>query len=335
MQSFERLPDMRLDRSITLNLVGPIRCLIGASNSGASNVTRRRQIPILMYHSISDESEPGVHPYYRTNTSPSRFREQIQFLAENGYRTLDLTDAVNRLKSQSQKTVDRPHASDVNQLAPAIHDVVITFDDGFESFYTEAFPVLRDFGFSATVFLPTGLIRNDNRRAVEKGKDSSANRASPGRLSAYNLKNPFLTWNQVTMLHKAGTRFGSHSVNHPRLVELGWADIEFEVIKSKLEIEQRLSESVTTFAYPFAFPQNETAFVNRFKALLEQAGYKCNVTTEIGCAETGQDPYRLKRLPVNSCDDLRLFRSKLEGGYNWLGMPQKVLKSLKRLRERS
>jgi hypothetical protein len=50
----------------------------------------------------------------------------------------------------------------------------------------------------------------------------------------------------------------------------------------------------------------------------------------------GDDPYRLKRLPVNSLDDPALFQAKLEGGYDWLAFPQAVIKHVKnRLRPRS
>jgi hypothetical protein len=43
----------------------------------------------------------------------------------------------------------------------------------------------------------------------------------------------------------------------------------------------------------------------------------------------GDDPYRLKRLPVNSLDDPELFRAKLEGGYDWMAVSQATIKSLK------
>jgi len=98
---------------------------------------------------------------------------------------------------------------------------------------------------------------------------------------------------------------------------------------SKLEIEARLGEAITTFAYPFAFPQNDRTFVQTFKNLLAETGYTCCATTELGRARSGDDPYRLKRLPINSFDDPALFRAKLEGSYDWLALPQSLIKRLK------
>ncbi len=66
--------------------------------------------------------------------------------------------------------------------------------------------------------------------------------------------------------------------------------------------------------------------------LLVQAGYACCVTTELGRVRIGDDPYRLKRLPVNTLDDEALLRAKLEGGYDWLGFPQHLIKMVKKWR---
>ena len=80
----------------------------------------------------------------------------------------------------------------------AARAVVITFDDGFRDFYTAAFPVMQEHQFTATVFLPTAFIGEDRRSF--KGAEC-------------------LTWEEVRRLRRAGVQFGSHTVNHPRLVE--------------------------------------------------------------------------------------------------------------------
>src|SRR5689334_1258885 len=72
---------MRFDRGLTLYC---FRTLGGAA----------RQVPVLMYHSVSDDAEAGVAEYYRVATSPRRFAEQMQWLAEAGYRGVSLEEAL-------------------------------------------------------------------------------------------------------------------------------------------------------------------------------------------------------------------------------------------------
>lgn len=277
---------MRLDRFLTLKLIHPLRRVAGADS--------RPRVPILMYHSISSDLEPAVAPYYKTNTSPAIFRHHISFLVEQGYRSVDLPLVVERLRQQ----LPLPEKS-----------VVITFDDGFRNFYTEAFPVLRKHEFTATVFLPTGFIQTPRR----------------------SFKNQeCLTWDEVRELRKGGIQFGSHTVTHPRLLDLAWTEIQHELRASKSELEQQIGEPISSFAHPYAFPQADNDYVRGFREVLEESGYSCCVTTRLGRVKTGDDPFNLKRLPANTLDDLPFFGAKLNGDYDWLAVPQRGFKKFKR-----
>jgi peptidoglycan/xylan/chitin deacetylase (PgdA/CDA1 family) len=263
---------LRADALATLYLFHPLR-KASACTSG---------VPILMYHSISDSAEETKHPYYQTVTTPAAFARQMQFLHRNGYSTVKVSEV-----ARWARTPGRGHKQ----------PVAITFDDGFRDFHRHAFPILSQYGFSATVYLPTAYI--DEAAREFKGHEC-------------------LTWSEVRELHKAGVEFGSHTVTHAQLDSLETEAVRYEVRSSKEIIEERLGYPVTSFAYPFAFPETKRAFTARLRELLEEAGYDNGVSTMIGTVDQTCDRLFMKRLPINSGDDIPLFRAKLEGSYDWL-----------------
>jgi peptidoglycan/xylan/chitin deacetylase (PgdA/CDA1 family) len=341
---------MRLDRLITLGVVKPVGRAWGrfpALNSGTSRANGT--LPVLMYHSISDDTEPAFSPYYKVCTSPRRFAEHMQWLAEAGWRGVTLSEGLAWLNAKEtagnylQAAAESPERNTFNQQtsaisrsnqspdfasassgethhsalgphhsdSPPVKLVAITFDDGFRDFHTAAFPILRQHGFSATMYLPTAFIGDEPIRFKER---------------------ECLTWAEVEELQQAGMEFGSHTVNHPVLVKLDWPEIEMELRDSKTTLEKRLKRPVRAFAYPYAFPQTNRDFRTRFLEVLRTAGYESCVTTEIGTMLPGDELLQIKRLPVNECDDANLLRAKLTGAYDWMGGPQKMIKRLKSLR---
>jgi peptidoglycan/xylan/chitin deacetylase (PgdA/CDA1 family) len=252
-----------------------------------------RFIPILMYHSISGEDESRSHAYFRTCTSPGVFAEQMACLRSQGYSACNLMQALDYLQ------LDTPVAT---------KPVVITFDDGYIDFHRQAFPILSRYGFSATVFLPTAYIGNHSLQF--KGRDC-------------------LTWADVQELSNHGIAFGSHTVTHPQLRELSAPAIKEEIVSSKQTIEERLGRSVDSFAYPYAFPQSDAEFKTMLSDSLRLAGYQNGVCTIVGRGTCSSDPFFLERLPVNSSDDNALFQAKLAGAYDWIAMPQRLVKIAK------
>jgi len=273
--------DLRLDRLATLYLVSPLLRLAS---------TREYSVPILMYHSITDEDESKAHAYYRTTTSPAMFAEQLKHLHDNGYTTCSLAQANHQLQGGTQT---------------ASKLVVITFDDGYRDFCLNAFPLLNQYGFSATVFLPTAYIGESP--VPFKGKDC-------------------LTWAEVRELNKHGILFGSHTVTHPQLRELTVRAINDEIVNSKKMIEEKLGCAVDSFAYPYAFPQTDAEFKKMLRDSLHRTGYQSGVCTIVGKANHRSDPLFMERLPVNSCDDASLFNAKLAGAYDWISKSQYVAK---------
>lgn len=247
-----------------------------------------------MYHSISDDVEPGVLPYFRVATSPQRFAEHLEILGNHGWKGVSLEEGISVLAAKAD--------------AQPRKQVAITFDDGFRDFYATAWPLLRERGFTATMFLATDFIGAEQRLFKNR---------------------PCMTWREISECRQTGIRFGSHTATHPSLPSLGWDSIERELVVSKQAIERELGEPVDSFAHPYAFPLERRGYPDRFKMLLRQAGYKLSVTTLVGRATCSSDRLCLPRLPVNQEDDSALLLGKIAGHYDWMGFPQRFLKHLK------
>jgi peptidoglycan/xylan/chitin deacetylase (PgdA/CDA1 family) len=267
----------RIDRLVTVYVCHPVAKLTGW--------TAKYYVPILNYHSISDNLFGRVHPYNHINTPVSIFEMQMRWLRGAGYRTITLSELTNAFETKQDLT----------------KTVVLTFDDGYQDFYTDAFLLLRQFGFTATIFLATDRIR-----------DLSV------RIEGAN----YLTWSQVRELHSAGIAFGSHSVTHADFRSLGPEQIDYELGYSKETIEQKIGAPVESFSYPFTLPEEDSDFIRYLADTLENVGYSNGVSTTIGRAKPRDSRFFLPRLSVNSWDDVELLRAKVEGGYDWLHWPQ-------------
>jgi peptidoglycan/xylan/chitin deacetylase (PgdA/CDA1 family) len=281
---------MRVDRTLTLALIAPLRRLALRDASAA--------LPILMYHSVAEDLDEARGPYFRTVTSPAAFARQIDLLRALGYESITLGRALALLEAgRGGAAIGRK--------------VVITFDDGFADFSDTAWPLLQAAGFTATVFLPSDFVGRpfiNGRRCL-----------SPA---------------QVRGLAECGVEFGSHSASHRCLVDLGVVELDAELRGSKALIEDISGQAVTTFSYPFRFPEQDRRFVSLLACLLDDCGYRGGVTTAIGCARPHDDVHFLPRLPVNDCDDAALLQAKLSGDYDWLRLGQCLHKRSRALWQR-
>ncbi|MCS7003469.1 MAG: polysaccharide deacetylase family protein, partial [Dehalococcoidia bacterium] len=172
-----------------------------------------RPLAILMYHAIRPERSP-------ITLSLDRFKGQVAALKKGGLRGVTLSEALAARRRSA--------------LPP--REVAITFDDGYADFATEAWPVLRDAGFRATVFLVTGRLGQDN--------------AWPGQPSSVPTL-PLMGRQQVRRLAREGVEFAAHTVTHPRLSTLAPDALARELAFSRQAVEALTDAPCSLFAYPY------------------------------------------------------------------------------------
>ena len=91
-------------------------------------------------------------------------------------------------------------------------------------------------------------------------------------------------------------------------------------------------QPVEAFCYPYKFPEQDGRFVSNLSQNLQSAGYDYCVSTRIGTINAADDILALKRIPVNSGDDLPFFTAKLSGTYDWVYGIQLLAKKVRRAR---
>ena len=223
------------------------------------------KIPVLTYHSI-DKSGSVI------STAPETFRRQIKFLSENRYRVLPLGKIIEKLLSKEP-------------ISPKT--IALTFDDGFQNFYSTVFPMLAAHGFSATVFLVTGFCGKFNDWA-----------GNPSDLPRSRL----LSWREVKELKGCGIEFGAHAQTHPDLTRISSLEAEKEIAGSKAEIEDRLGEQVSIFAYPYG------KFNSSVRRLTENA-YRAACSVKLGKIHGASDLFALERIDSYYLSNPKIFNS--------------------------
>lgn len=275
------------------------------------NNYRAVHIPILTYHHLVPEAtiESG-NPAIITQMA---FTAQMQLLKDLGYHTITSQDLFDYLR-KGLALPDKP--------------VLITFDDGYESNYTLAFPILKKFGMKAMINIIVGFTPGEEGGSALR---DNATAAVPF------LKQNHLTWEQMREMVLSGLiEIQSHTYDSHRLVptedgkmrpELTteklsgidgrkepWEEYNQRVYKdfyrAKERIEERLGTKVTVLAYPYG------AFNETTEKLAKEVGYLMTLTTRKGFVKSGDSEYRLKRITINGDDDLAAFQQKLLVGQN-------------------
>lgn len=228
---------------------------------------RAQTLPILTYHSISNEPGP-------TSIAPSIFKAQMEAIADLGVDVVGL-DVV-------EQWLDGEVELERRTLA-------ITFDDAFEDFKLAAFPVLRNFGFTATVFAPTSAI------GLRENWDG-----------ANEVPRALMTWDDISELASNGVSFGSHTRRHCDLTTISANDVADELGASRRELEERLSRPAPYFAPPYG---RSNAKVR--SAIAER--YALSVGVRLGEARRDSPRYDLPRIEMHYYRDIGRWREFLRG----------------------
>lgn len=250
---------------------------LGTQYSGslaiAGLLSREPGVRVLTYHRF------GNKPYDPFCVSVTHFEQQMAYLAEHDI-AISLAEFESYLKGESRLSENR---------------VLVTIDDGYQSVFNAALPVLENYAIPAVAFITPSLIQDKNNPAV---------------MPAVQHEH-YMNWDEVTMLANNNVAIGSHSWTHRSLGALDENEVMEEAVLSRQSLEDRLSRPVTSFAYPFG---TRADFNDRTVRVLEKAGYNCAFTSQHGAVKSRQDAYDLPRVKVEGGEAVWVFRSLVKGG---------------------
>ena len=236
------------------------------------------EVPVLLYHGF------------------------YQGVPQSAFMKIDLFDKhLAYLSSRYQLVTLRDLLE--NHRSAAGPRAVITLDDGFQNNFELAFPVLRKYGATATIFLVTNVL---------------------GKLWSDGVSK-VLARDQIQAMHEYGIEFGSHSANHFNSNKLSRSQFRDEVVRSKAEIDEIIGDEVVSFSFPYGLYHASEHF-----PVLQEAGYKCAVATFL----RPYNPRRfsrceIPRLTVYNYENVFDLMLKCRGGQNWLRLVHRLHKLTK------
>ncbi len=206
------------------------------------------KVMVLNYHKVDNT-------FISLAVRPDDFEAQMKYLSDNGYHTISPDELYDSLAG----TGELPE-----------NPVLITFDDGYEDNYTNAYPILKKYGFKATIFVITSFL----------GKDKN-----------------YMTWDQARELDANGISIESHTVDHKSMTDLTDEQLRMELVESKKKAEKELGHPVEYMAYP-------TGTYNLHIAeMVKEAGYKAAFTIKYGNVDKASNIYALERVPIFHTED--------------------------------
>jgi len=203
----------------------------------------------------------------------------------------EITVSIDNFKRQIKYLRDHFNIIAVNEHIGELNDgennfrdnVAITFDDGYRDNYQNAFPILKKFNVPATIFLIT---EPENKKQM-------------------------LNKDELLLMKEYDIVFGSHTVSHPVLNEIGINQVSVELYESKKYLEKMLKCKIDLLAYPKGKKRHINEVV---KEQAEAAGYKAAFTTENFAISKSTDRYELGRIGIRNCP-FYVFKTRVSGIY--------------------
>jgi len=241
------------------------------STEGVEPVTSASRLPILMYHRVAPRGRDASR---RFRLHPDDFDAQLRHLRERGYRSI---------------TFEQWRAATARRAPIPPRSVMLTFDDGYADFPTYALPLLRRYGFQATMFVVTDLVGATNVWDEAHGETLE-----------------LMDWPTLLALGDDGVELGSHSSTHRPLVSLSAAELTRDLCRSRACLHERTGVPVRSIGYPFGLGDAGV------RAVAAACGFHFGVTTDEWQASHGDDLLRLPRLEVRGTQSLETFAAMLE-----------------------
>lgn len=238
----------------------------------------KRKVLIIYYHEVVEDNEGFSYQ----KIGKTKFEEQMAFLKAQGYQTLFFSELKNPLPEKA---------------------VIVSFDDGFESVYKNAMPIMKKYGIKGNVYLPTAYV----------GKDK------------------FMSWDMVRELAKDGFEMQAHTHNHVDIRGLDEDGLRKETTDSNERFLAELGQIPKAFCMPFGTYDKASV-----RALKRIGGYEYLLGSYYGRCKEGQlQGAVLPRIGISDADSIEVFEKKLCGKFDWKGKLQRLrlwVKSLKKER---
>lgn len=209
-------------------------------------------IPVLLYHHVSEDNSDLP----KLTVTPAEFERQMAMLKAAGFETISPQEFIAYMRQEPVTLPDKP--------------ILITFDDGYEDNYLHAFPILKQFDFSAVIFMVGVNIDRQQRLSSQQMQEMADN----------------------------GMVFGGHSMTHRDLAALHGKELYREAKDIKKKLKQVTAQEADLFSYPYGYYNLST------RETVAATEYQAAFSTLPGLNKPGKDNlYLLRRIPIYSTTD--------------------------------